>query len=322
VNKRGAVSRNSGSQPSGSPVHLFTTNLLNQQSINLSNSELILRPNGALYHLDLLPGQVAETIITVGDPERVRAISRRFDKLELQVEAREFVTHTGELDGKRLTVISTGIGTDNVDIVFNELDALFNIDLERREVRDKLTRLDFIRLGTSGAFQSDLPLDSFLMSEAALATDGLLPFYLSGGEPDEAAISLFEYLEDGKVQLPVPVLIVRPELPPAFAASDLPRGVTMTASGFYAPQGRSLRLPSGLSPDLLSRMRSWRHDGMRITNIEMETSGIYGLATALGHRAVSVSALLANRSLGTFSSQPAKTVEKLIDKGLASILNS
>jgi uridine phosphorylase len=322
VNKRGAVSRNGGSQLSGSPVQLFTTNLLNQQSINLSNSELILRPNGALYHLDLLPGQVAETIITVGDPERVRAISRRFDKLELQVEAREFVTHTGELDGKRLTVISTGIGTDNVDIVFNELDALFNIDLERREVRDKLTRLDFIRLGTSGAFQSDLPLDSFLMSEAALATDGLLPFYLSGGEPDEAAISLFEYLEDGKVQLPVPVLIVRPELPPAFAASDLPRGVTMTASGFYAPQGRSLRLPSGLSPDLLSRMRSWRHDGMRITNIEMETSGIYGLATALGHRAVSVSALPANRSLGTFSSQPAETVEKLIDKGLALILNS
>lgn len=283
-------------------------------------SELILRPSGALYHLDLLPGQVADTIITVGDPERVKAVSRRFDKIELKVEAREFVTHTGELGGKRLTVISTGIGTDNIDIVFNELDALFNIDLERREVKDQLTRLDFVRLGTSGAFQPDLPLDSLLLSEAALATDGLLPFYLSAGEPDEAAISLFEYLEDGKVQLPVPVLIVRPELPLAFAASDLARGVTMTAAGFYAPQGRSLRLPSGLPPELLGRMRSWRHDHLRITNIEMETSGIYGLATALGHRAASVSALLANRAEGTFSKQPAKTVEKLIDEGLALIL--
>jgi len=204
-------------------------------------SELILRPGGALYHLDLLPGQVAETIITVGDPERVNAVSRRFDKIELKVEAREFVTHTGELDGKRLTVISTGIGTDNIDIVFNELDALFNIDLERREVKSKLTRLDFVRLGTSGAFQPDLPLDSLL-----------------------------EHLEDGKVQLPVPILIVRPELPPAF---------------------------------------------------EMETSGIYGLATALGHRAASVSALLANRAEGTFSKQPAKTVERLIEKGLALILD-
>lgn len=306
-------------------AHTRSSNYISTQlksHITIQASELILRPNGALYHLDLLPGQVAETIITVGDPERVNAVSRRFDKIELKVEAREFVTHTGELDGKRLTVISTGIGTDNIDIVFNELDALFNIDLERREVKTSLTKLDFIRLGTSGAFQSDLPLDSLLLSEAALANDGLLPFYLSGGEPDEAAISLYEYLEDGKVQLPVPVLIVRPELPPAFANSDFARGVTMTASGFYAPQGRSLRLKSGLSPELLSRMRSWRHDGLRITNIEMETSGIYGLAGALGHRAASVSALVANRALGTFSAEPGKTVERMIDKGLALILEA
>lgn len=233
------------------------------------------------------------------------------------MEAREFVTHTGELDGKRLTVISTGIGTDNIDIVFNELDALFNIDLEKRVVRDKLTQLTFIRLGTSGAFQPDLPLDSLLLSEAALAADGLLPYYLSGGEPDEAAISLYEHLEDGGVKMPAPVLIVRPDLPPVFAASDLPRGVTLTAAGFYAPQGRSLRLPSGLQPRLLERLSSWNDDGLRITNIEMETSGIYGLATALGHRSASVSALLANRAEGTFSKQPEKTVEALIDKGLA-----
>lgn len=255
----------------------------------------------------------------MGDPERVRAITRRFDKVELRVEAREFVTHTGELEGKRLTVISTGIGTDNIDIVFNELDALFNVDLGRREVKGNLTQLTFVRLGTSGAFQADLPLDSFLLSEAALAADGLLPFYLSGGEPDEAAISLYEHLEDGGVKLPAPMLVVRPDLPAVIANSDLPRGVTMTAAGFYAPQGRSLRLPSGLHPKLLSRMRSWRHDDLRLTNIEMETAGIYGLATALGHQAASISALLANRAEGTFSSQPAKTVERLIDRGLGLI---
>lgn len=283
-------------------------------------SELILRPSGALYHLDLLPGQVAETIITVGDPERVRAISRRFDKVELKVEAREFVTHTGELEGKRLTVISTGIGTDNIDIVFNELDALFNVDLAKRAVRDALTQLTFVRLGTSGAFQPDLPLGSFLLSEAALATDGLLQFYLHGGEPDPLAIDLYEHLETGGQRLPVPALVVRPELPPAFFASDLTRGVTMTAAGFYAPQGRSLRLPSGLTPALLERLRSWRSDGLRLTNIEMETSGIYGLATALGHRSASLSVLLANRAEGTFSKDPAGAVSKLIDRGLELIL--
>ena len=243
-------------------------------------------------------------------------MSDRFDRVELRVEAREFVTHTGELNGQRLTVISTGIGTDNVDIVLNELDALFNIDLERRTVRDRLTRLDFLRFGTSGAFQPDLPLDSFLLSAAALATDGLLPFYLSAGEPDSLAIDLFEHLEDGRVQLPVPVLIVRPDFPSAVASSDLPRGVTMTAAGFYAPQGRSLRLSSGLSSALLDRLRNWRSDDLRLTNIEMETAGIYGLATALGHRSASISALLANRAEGTFSRQPAATVSKLIDRGL------
>jgi uridine phosphorylase len=299
-------------------VAYINTQLQNYRTI--LPSELILRPNGALYHLDLLPGQVAETIITVGDPERVKAVSDRFDKVELRVEAREFVTHTGELDGKRLTVISTGIGTDNIDIVFNELDALFNIDLARRQVQSELTKLDFVRLGTSGAFQSDLPLDSLVLSAAALATDGLLPFYLSGGEPDEAAISLYEHLEDGGVKLPVPVLIVRPELPLAFVDCGLPQGVTMTAAGFYAPQGRSLRLPSGLSPALLERLRSWRHGGLQLTNIEMETSGIYGLATALGHRSVSISALLANRAEGTWSKQPKETVDKLIDWGLGRIV--
>lgn len=283
-------------------------------------SELILRPSGALYHLDLVPGQVAKTIITVGDPERVKAVSDRFDRIDVKVEAREFVTHTGELDGKRLTVVSTGIGTDNIDIVFNELDALFNIDLTQRQVKDTLTQLTFVRLGTSGAFQADLPLGSLVLSAGALAMDGLLPFYLGGGEPEPAAIDLYEHLEDNGVKLPIPILMVRPELPPAIAAAGLARGVTMTASGFYAPQGRSLRLPSGLNPELLRHLRSWRYEDLRLTNIEMETAGIYGLASALGHRAASISALLANRAQGTFSNDPSGAVSNLIDKGLELIL--
>lgn len=279
-------------------------------------SELILRPDGSVYHLNLLPEQIAPNIITVGDPERVAIVSDHFDTVTTRVEAREFVTHTGTKAGVPLSVISTGIGTDNIDIVINELDALFNIDLKAREVKDELTKLTFVRLGTSGAFQPDLQLGSFVLSEAALANDGLLPFYLSGGEPDPLALSLYEHLEDADAKLPVPVLIVRPELPAAFAQSDLPRGVTMTASGFYAPQGRSLRLPSGLSPELLNALRSWRDGELRITNIEMETSGIYGLATALGHRSVSLSALLANRAEGTWAKEPGKAVRELIERGI------
>ena len=282
----------------------------------IQESELILRPDGSLYHLHLHPGQVAPTIITVGDPERVKAVSDQFDRVDLRVAAREFVTHTGVKNGVPLTVISTGIGTDNVDIVINELDALFNIDLERREVREEKTQLTFIRLGTSGAFQSDLALGSFLLSEAALATDGLLQFYLDSGEPDELALSLYDHLEDGGVMLPVPALVVRPDLPAVFTDSDLARGVTLTAAGFYAPQGRSLRLHSGLHAKLLERLRNWREGSHRITNIEMETSGIYGLASALGHRSASVSVLLANRALGTFYDKPGLAVGELIERGL------
>ncbi|MTB53232.1 nucleoside phosphorylase [Lewinella sp. W8] len=280
-------------------------------------SELIIRPDGSLYHLHLSPGQVASTIITVGDPERVARVSERFDRVELRVEAREFVTHTGELNGKRLTVISTGIGTDNVDIVLNELDAMFNIDLQRRTIKDKLTTLEFIRLGTSGSFQPDLALDTFLLSEGALAADGLLPFYPGTEGDNTTGKALEDYLTREGQAFPVPPVIVHPELPPALArATDLPRGITMSAAGFYAPQGRSLRLPSALHAELLTSLRKWRHAGTRITNIEMETSGLYGLANALGHRAASLSVLLANRAEGTFSTQGKASVDRLIDRGL------
>lgn len=290
----------------------------------IAPSELILRPDGSLYHLHLLPGQVAENIITVGDPERVTLVSQRFDRIELKVEAREFVTHTGELNGKRLTVISTGIGTDNVDIVINELDALFNIDLDRRQVKDRLTSLNFVRLGTSGAFQPDLPLDSLLLSVAAIAADGLLPFYPGATGSQPLTVALRDHLEACGLDWPVLPRIVIPQLSEAFAdpfslsgfdgyASE---GITLTAAGFYGPQGRQLRLATVLQADLLAALRDFSYEERRITNIEMETAGIYGLATALGHRSASLSVLLANRSQGTFSRNPAKTVEKMIDFGL------
>ncbi|MEM9529256.1 MAG: phosphorylase, partial [Bacteroidota bacterium] len=231
-------------------------------------------------------------------------------------EAREFVTHTGTLNGKRLTVISTGIGTDNIDIVLNELDALFNIDLAHREVKEEVTQLSFLRLGTSGAFQPNLPLDSFVLSAAALSGDGLLPFYVQPEKPDPAALSLLEHLADHGLKFPAPILVVRPQLPAALVAAKVTHGLTLTAAGFYAPQGRNLRLTSGLTPALLEALRSWHFEDLRLTNIEMETAGIYGLATALGHRSASLSALLANRAAGTFSKRPAQTVAELITYGL------
>ena len=285
----------------------------------IGESELILNRDGSVYHLHLLPGQIATDIITVGDPQRVREISRRFDRIELKVEAREFVTHTGELDGRRITVISTGIGTDNIDIVLNELDALVNIDLHRREVRPSPTHLNFLRLGTSGAFQPDLPLGSFLFSAGALSMDGLAAYYTVPGVGKNFADDLSVYLSRQRLRLPVEPHYCQPT-PPDFtkhtACRELTRGVTLTAAGFYAPQGRSLRLPSRLDDGLLEALRSFRSGDLRITNIEMETAGIFALANALGHRSASISALLANRAAGTFSQDPAAAVDRLIDLGL------
>ncbi|MGB3802042.1 MAG: nucleoside phosphorylase [Lewinella sp.] len=285
----------------------------------IAESELILNPDGSVYHLHLLPDQIATDIITVGDPQRVNEISRRFDRVELKVEAREFVTHTGELNGRRLTVISTGIGTDNIDIVLNELDALVNIDLDRREVRSDLTSLNFLRLGTSGAFQPDLPLGSFLLSAGALSLDGLMAYYTPTGLGKDFADDLSVYLTRQQLQLPVRPYYCHPQLPDFVthdACRNLVRGVTLTAAGFYAPQGRILRLQSRLDSVLLDALRDFTSGDLRITNIEMETAGIYGLANALGHRSVSLSALLANRALGTFATDPAAAVDGLIDLGL------
>lgn len=283
-------------------------------------SELILNPDGSVYHLHLHPEQIADVIITVGDPDRVGAVSRKFDRIDERAAKREFVTHTGELNGKRLTVLSTGIGTDNIDIVLNELDALVNIDLDRRTIKQELRALDIIRIGTSGALRPELGVDTFLASQGAIGLEGLLHYYQAGVTPEASLLieDLTRLLRKSSDQ--------DWPLRPYYASADngllerfsngvdVRRGITLTAAGFYAPQGRQLRLASRLGHSAIDRLATWEGPkGEQITNLEMETAGIYGLAELLGHRALSLNALLANRATGAFSQQPQKTVDQLID---------
>lgn len=275
----------------------------------LSPSELVLNADGSVYHLALHPDRIADTVITVGDPGRVPRVSRHFDSIEYEGGKREFLTHTGRLGRRRLTVTSTGIGTDNVDIVLTELDILANVDLQRREIREEHRALNILRLGTSGALQDDLAVDSLVVSTHGLGLDGLLGWY--GGPPDSDP-ALRDALLQHLGELPVrPYLAaaspdVERLFPPSFA-----RGVTATCPGFYGPQGRRIRLPPAV-PDLLDRLASFRHGPHRVTNLEMETAGIFGLAGLLGHRACSVNTILANRPLGGFSPDPAAAVDGLI----------
>ncbi|MEM7572690.1 MAG: nucleoside phosphorylase [Bacteroidota bacterium] len=295
-------------------------------------SELILNDDGSIYHLHLHPEQISDLIITVGDPDRVGRVSRHFDRIDTKVNKREFVTHTGELGGRRMTVISTGIGTDNIDIVFNELDALARIDLQKRDLLDQQRSLTFVRLGTSGALQADLELDSFLLSSYGLGLDGLMAFY-DFSWPEQSQ-NLLNHLE---TQLAVQGLAfpLKPYLAPAsdqllahFAGPESQQGITLTATGFYGPQARQIRLKSKMTETLLQAVVNWEAKTpssgsfpgpLRVTNFEMETAGIYGLAHALGHRALSVSALLANRPNGTFSETPGPTVDRLIEWALAKL---
>jgi len=293
-------------------------------SQKLSPSELILNPDGSIYHLQLLPGDLAETIITVGDQERVHAISKHFDRIEVQKQNREFTTHTGYIGDKRLSVISTGIGTDNIDIVFNEIDALFNIDFENRLIKEELTSLSFIRVGTSGSLQDDLPLDSFLFTEYAVGLDNLFTFYETIS--DRSTINIQTDFQDFCARARIPRYNTIWHKGSADLLSALKRdhdavGVTLTCPGFYGPQGRQLRLVSKLNPfiDALSHFRSGEH---RFTNFEMETSGIYGMCHQLGHQALSCNAILANRKLGTFSEKPKATIERLIAQVLESLTSS
>lgn len=285
----------------------------------IAESELILNSRGALYHLDLLPEELATTIITVGDPERVRAVSKHFDKVEVLRHHREFVTHTGLLNGKRISVVSTGIGTDNIDIVFNELDALANINLESRTVKPELTTLNIIRLGTSGSLQENIPVDSFVVSSHGLGLDNLLPFYVY--ENTEEELSLLEEfsvtvgLAEGAAN---PYLISASSKLEGLFTEGFHHGITVTCPGFYAPQGRVLR--GALShPDLIDELTSFEYGEHRITNFEMETSGIYGMGRVFGHNCLSISAIVANRIRREFSKDGGAAVENLIGKALTII---
>ncbi|MCA4782031.1 nucleoside phosphorylase [Empedobacter falsenii] len=280
-------------------------------------SELVLNADGSIYHCNIKPEHLADTIITVGDPNRVEKVSRHFDTIEHITSKREIVTHTGMLNGKRLTVISTGMGTDNIDIVFSELDALANIDLETGEIKKDFRKLSFVRLGTSGALQEDIPVDSFVIGSHGLGLDGLLHYYVGSEavmnkEIEDAFIKHVDW-SPNKAR---PYLVGGSEtLLNKLASEKTIQGITATACGFYGPQGRFLRLQPNPA-DINDRLTSFNHNGLRISNFEMETSAIYGLAAMMGHEALSVNAIVANRILGEFSTDSYKTVDAMIEYSL------
>lgn len=267
-------------------------------------SELILNPDGSIYHLHLKPGEVATKIITVGDQNRVKEVTCHFTTVEFERQYREFKTSTGTYKGQRLTVVSTGIGTDNIDIVLHELDALFQFDFTSRIRKPKNTTLQVVRIGTSGALQADIPLDSMLISTKALAFDNLLHFYSQGAFVSPPAWP--NHLNAIK-----PLITEANATLLASAPKSMLRGITATMPGFYAPQGRGFRLKSVFDISL-TELKNLRINYDRLTNMEMETAGIYGLAKLMGHQAISFNAILANRITGEFSADPQKTVDNLI----------
>lgn len=283
----------------------------------MNASELILNSDGSIYHLHLRPDDVADTIFTVGDPERVETVSRCFERVDFRARKREFVTHTGWLGGQRLTVISTGIGTDNIDIVLNELDALASIDLKTKQLRPDPRQFTFIRLGTTGGIRPEIAVDSLLVSAGALGLDGLLHFYDAPQFWENPFVAALEkQAAEAGWQFPARPYFVETdaELLARFSG-DFQPGITATNIGFYAPQGRRLRAEPRWS-GYLDFLQSIDFQGNKIANLEMETSAIYGLARLLGHRAVSLNVILANRADGTFSLDPEKTVQRMVEIAL------
>ncbi len=273
----------------------------------IKSSELILNPDGSIYHLGLHPDQIAETIITVGDPARVERVSRHFDQIEIKQIKREFITHTGFLNGTRLTVISTGVGTDNLDIVINELDALVNIDLEERVIKDDLTSLNLIRVGTSGGMRKDIAVDSIISSAYAIGLDGLMHAY---GYSDKSGLN-DAFLQHCETRTR---LYLKPYSAPANAfisEAGWSKGITLTCPGFYGPQFRTLRMSPG-TDNYFSAVEDFKFDQLHLTNLEMESSALFAMAQMLGHNAMSVSAILANRATGEFSKDTKAPVDQLI----------
>lgn len=279
--------------------------------MKIAESDLIINPDGSIYHLNLLPGDVAEYVITVGDPDRVGDVSKYFDRIEYKKGKREFITHTGYIGNKRITVISTGIGTDNIDIVFNELDALVNIDFSTREIKSHLTSLSIIRVGTSGTVQADIPMGTILASSHGLGMDALMNYYVSHPSKENSDLLAAVQSHFGHLKNINPYLTAADETLLATVGKDLPTGITITAPGFYAPQGRMVRAINAV-PNFINLINSFHSNQHRITNLEMETAGIYALANVLGHKALSINAILASRVNLEFSKAPQKIVDQAI----------
>ncbi|MEO5892939.1 MAG: nucleoside phosphorylase [Ferruginibacter sp.] len=288
----------------------------------IAESELIINDRGAAYHINCRPDEIAGTIITVGDPDRVKEVSKHFDHIEYQNNHREFVVHTGWLGNKRLSCVSTGIGPDNIDIVLNELDALVNIDFETRTIKEELTALNIIRFGTSGSLQKEIPVDSFVASTHGLGLDNLMNFYRTENNEEERqllqAFNTHTQLSSGNI---FPYINMASVHLLKHFTNNYHQGVTVTCPGFYGPQGRVLRL--GLAyPLLIDNLTTFQFGNYHITNFEMETSAIYGLGKVLGHHCLSLSAIVANRISKEFSKDGGKAVEDLIKQSLNVIADS
>jgi len=280
----------------------------------IKSSALIINPDGSVFHLHLRPEHLADTVILVGDPGRVELVASFFDEVECTISNREFVTTTGIYKGKRFSALSTGIGTDNIDIVVNELDALVNIDLETRTPKAEHKSLNLIRIGTSGALQGNIPVDSFLLSNKSIGFDGMLNFYADRDDVSDLDFekSFKEFVNwDAKLASPY-VVPASEKLIDQLDGDDMIQGVTISAIGFYGPQGRVLRLQT-LDPDLNDKIEKFDFKGEKITNYEMESSAIFGLSKMLGHNAAAVCAIIANRITKDASRDYKPTVKRLIN---------
>lgn len=288
----------------------------------IQSSELILNPDGSIYHLNLKPENIANNIIFVGDQNRVEKITKFFDNIEFSTQKREFKTQTGTYKGKRITVMSTGIGPDNIDIVMNELDALVNIDLTTRQPKENLTSLNIIRIGTSGSLQADIPVDSFVMGKFGLGLDNVLRSYLIDAITNTTIEDAFIAHTNWDLKKGKPYVVACSEkLEKIFESNKIFKGITATAGGFYGPQGRVLRL-NIQDEELNDKMDNFKIGDTRITNFEMETSAIYGLGQLLGHHCLSLNAIIANRATKTFSEDPYKAVDALIAYSLEMLAKS
>lgn len=289
--------------------------------MSIKNSELILNSDGSIYHLNLKPSDISDTIILVGDQDRVIEVTKHFETIEFETQSREFKTQTGIFKGKRISVISTGIGSDNIDIVLNELDALVNIDFKTRQIKTNKTSLSIVRIGTSGALQPDITVDSFVLSSYGIDINGMLQSYNIENIKNDSIEQAFVKHTNWSPKKSYPVIVNNSKrLEGLLSSNQTLKGMTATCGGFYGPQGRILRLE--IQDDSLNnKMNSFDFNGLRVTNFEMETSAIYGLSKLLGHEACSMNAILANRSLGTISKNPQKTIDKLIVYCLSKLIS-